>query len=57
MLVGERHGDNVGGSPLPHPAEPQAFRILLVSNPPERGASAVDKQRAQIAISTFTDAE
>ena len=46
ILVGERDGDNVGVSPLPHPAEPQASWILLVSNPPERGASAVDQQGA-----------
>jgi len=29
--------------------------ILLVANPPKRRASAVDQQRAQIAISPFTD--
>jgi len=52
----ERDGDNVV-SPLPHLAYPQAPWILLFSNPPERGASAVDQQCAQIAISTFADAE
>jgi hypothetical protein len=44
-------------SPLPHPAEPQASWILLVSNPSECGASAVDQQSAQIAISALADAE
>ena len=44
ILVGERDGDNVGVSPLPHPASPQASRILLVSNPPKRRASAMDQQ-------------
>ena len=56
ILVGERDGDNVGVSPLLHLAKPQASWILFFSNPPERGASAVDQQRAQIAISTFADA-
>ena len=57
ILVGKRDGDDVRVSPLPHLAQPQASWILLVSNPPECRASAVDQQRAQIAISTFTDAE
>jgi hypothetical protein len=57
ILVSERDGDDVGVSPLPHLAEPQAPWILLLSNPPECGASAVDQQGAQIAISPFADAE
>jgi hypothetical protein len=48
ILVGERDGDNVGVSPLPHLAKPQASWILFFSNPPERGSSAVDQQGAQI---------
>jgi hypothetical protein len=44
-------------SPLPHFPKPQASWILLVSNPPKRRASAVDQQRAQIAVSTFADTE
>ena len=57
ILVGERDGDNVGVPPLPHLAKPQASGILLVSYPPQCGASAVDQQGAQIAISSFADAE
>ena len=46
ILVSERDGDNVGVSPLPHLAKPQASRILLFSNAPKSCASAVDQQRA-----------
>ena len=53
----ERDGDNVGVSPLPHPAKPQAPWILFFSNPPEHRASAMDQQGAKIAVSTFADAE
>ena len=54
ILVGERDGDNVGVSPLPHPAKPQAPWILFFSNPPEHRASAMDQQGAKIAVSTLT---
>jgi hypothetical protein len=40
-----------------HNLAQQASWILLFSNPPECGASAVDQQRAQRAIATFADAE
>ena len=55
VLVGERPGDDVGMSPLPHLAKPQASWILLFSNAPKSGAGAVDQQGAQIAIATFAD--
>jgi len=46
ILVGERDGDNIGVSPLPHPAKPQAPWILFFSNRPEHRASAVDQKIA-----------
>ncbi|MBB6414357.1 hypothetical protein HNQ71_007067 [Mesorhizobium sangaii] len=43
--------------PLPYLAEPEARRILIAASPTQSGASAMNHQRAQIAIAAFADAE
>jgi hypothetical protein len=44
-------------SPLPKTTKPPASRILLTPSFPESSASAVDHQRAEIAIAAFADAK
>jgi hypothetical protein len=44
-------------SSLPHLSQPKASRILFSLNLTKSGASTIDEQGAQVAISTFADTD
>jgi hypothetical protein len=57
ILVGERHGRDIRMPTLAKAGKPSASRILLAPSFAKDCTSAMDHQRAYIAIAAFADAE
>jgi hypothetical protein len=55
VLVGQRHRSDIGTTLAPELDGPLTTRVIVASGHLQRGASAVDQQRAQIAVALFGD--